>query len=323
MMPSIRLLYFIALSVLTMFSLFGCFRNKPAKITVESWLETGFSGRFEVVHSNINLNVMDLYHGKKMAVIGEKADPEVQFLLHWTKGTDDLGLSKPEVEAACASAQEDVKNARALLRLLKDRSLESVSVGAIGPAAYILVFGPSDAATRERTLSTILAALDARPDPSQTSIWCEWMEEKAYKQQFQDIVPRGHWKISNNWQEDHKIMSLNFEWSKGLSVQILMKHWQINPGSLHSEEYREDAYKQALAWAEKKLPKPFYLEPQQFVAYEVDQNDGFAIRYSFPYFDAKPADGDSLSVDEPKGYVSGLYQTERKTCTNIKKQQTL
>lgn len=319
--PPHKVIGTFAIFCLLMFSLFGCFRKKNAKVTLGSWLETHFPGQFEVVQSNLNLNVMDLYYGRKLALIADKADPEVQWMVNWQKDATDLGLNVAEVQAASDSARSDVAQARALFGLLKNAGLERFSVGVIGPAAYVLVFGQPDAATRQHILATLLPVLDARKNPAQTSIWVELLEEQAYGQQFNDIIPRGHWQTARGWNEDQKIMSIDFEWKKGLSAETLIPHWKINSASLRSGGYMDDAYRQALVWAEKKLPKPFYLESEHLVY--VEQAEGLAIRYSFPCFDAKPPEGDSTAQIEPKFYVSGLYRTEQKVLSEIKKRNDL
>ena len=132
--PPHKVIGTFAIFCLLMFSLFGCFRKKNAKVTLGSWLETHFPGQFEVVQSNLNLNVMDLYYGRKLALIADKADPEVQWMVNWQKDATDLGLNVAEVQAASDSARSDVAQARALFGLLKNAGLERFSVGVIGPA---------------------------------------------------------------------------------------------------------------------------------------------------------------------------------------------
>lgn len=305
---------------LAMFSLFGCFKKKPAPNNIETWLETQFPGQFEVVHSNLNYNAMDMYRGRKTALVADKADPDVQFLLFWQKDSPDVGLTKEVLQTAFKTAKRDVAQARDLFNLLKNKDLEKISVGVIEPAAYILVFAEPDATTREEVLTKIKSALDAANAP--TSIWVEWMEPSAYRQKFSDIIPNGHWKTEMSWQEQEKIMSLNFEHRKEVSAATLMRHWEVNPMSKRGDADRKDAYRQAKIWAEKNLPKPFYLEPNQIIGFEVDEKDGLAIHYHFPYFDAKPREQDSGLV-EPKGYISGLYHTVEKTFKNIRKRKEL
>lgn len=313
---------FLIFCSLAMFSFFGCFKKKPAPNNIETWLEAQFPGQFEVLHSNLNFNVMDMYRGKKTALVADKADPDVQFLLFWKKDSTDLRLTNEEVQTSFETAKRDVAQARDLFKLLKNKDLEKISVGVIEPAAYILIFAEPDAAMREEVLTKIKAALDERGEASQKSIWIEWMEPSAYGQKFGDIIPNGHWKTEPGWQEQEKIMSLNFEYRKEVSVATLMRHWEANPMSKRGAADRDDAYRQAKIWAEKNLPKPFYLEPEQLVGFEVDKQDGLAIHYHFPYFDARPGEGDS-GLMEPKGYVSGLYHTEKKTFSGIKKQKEL
>ncbi len=317
-------IFTVLLFCFAMFSLFGCFRKKTVRNNVEIWLEAKFPGRFEVLQSNINvLDVMAYYYGKKVALIADKADPEVQIVLNWQKDVTDLGLTTEQVQTAHECAQLGVGQARKLFKVLKDQGLEKLSVGVMDQAAYLLVFAEPTAVVREQTLAAILAVWNAQASPQQTSVFVEMMEDTAYHQQFQDIIPNGHWKVPTGWQEREKIMAIDFEWKKGLAVATLMPGWEINTEAKRSSEYREMAYQAALPWAEKHLAKPFYLEPVQMVAYELDSKDGLAVHFHFPYYNAKPTDADSTTTTEPKGYVSGLYRIEDKTFTKIKQQQAL
>ena len=65
-----------------MFSIFGCFKKKTAQNDIAAWLETCFPGGFEVVHSNVSFNVMDMYYSKKTVIVAEIADPEGQPVLN-------------------------------------------------------------------------------------------------------------------------------------------------------------------------------------------------------------------------------------------------
>ena len=242
------------LFILLMFSIFSCFRKKTPPKNIESWLELHFPGQFEVLVSNLKmLDVMAQFKGEKLALVAEKSDSEVQFLLDWQKGADSLGLSPEQVKQKLEVAKTYVVAARELFKLLKDKGLEKFSVGVIDQAAYIQVFLEPTPVARKQTLEIVKAVLDSRPEQPQTSIFLELMEASSYQSEFKDIIPRGHWKTGMAWQEENKIMGLDFEWGRALKLSELMRHWEVNSVAKRSSQYDALARQQANEWAEKNL----------------------------------------------------------------------
>ena len=305
-------------------SLFGCFQKKEKKNDLSSWLESNFPGQLEVVNNIVNLDLKNLYIKKTSTIVADKSDPEVQIVITWFKEQQpDLGVSVDEVKTSLVKSKDEVAAARNLFSKLKQNGLDKISVGVIEMAAYILIFDEPSPALRKPYLEKILATLDALPDHEQTSIWIEWMEPAAYQEHFKDIIPYGYWQRGDSYQESNKIMSLDFEWSPGLKPDILMTGWAINSSSARSGAYLDEAYKAASAWAGKNIHSPFYLEPAQMVQMGPVDDDPMAIEFSFPYFDSKPDTEQSDFEDSALGYVTGVYQTDQKTFTKIRKTDEL
>jgi len=183
------------------------------------------------------------------------------------------------------------------------------------------VFAEPTPAIREQTLVKVKTTVDARPEQPQTSIFIQLMEPAAYGTQHKNIIPRGHWLTGRGWQKEQQIMALDFEWGKALHLPTMMRHWEASSESERSSGYKEDAYRQALAWAEKNLSKPFFLSSDRLVGVEICEIDGPAIRYGFPYFDQKPPEESSYDDPEPKGYVAGIYDVDKKVFSKVKKQK--
>ena len=307
--------------ILLMFSIFGCFRKKSAPKNVEAWLEEAFPGQFQVVVSNLKmLDIMARYRGEKRAVIADKADPEVQFLLDWIKGTPTLGLDTAQVQRLHERAKVDVAQARALFKLLENKGLEKFSVGVIENAAYIQVFWAPTPVAREQILTLLKNALDAQGEPVQTSIFVELMEPEAYHTTFQNIIPYGHWKTGAAWQREEQIMSIDFEWSKTLNPKKLLQGWALNPDSKRCGQYLDLAFREANAWAAQNLPKPFFMALSAPHTVEIPEKNGLSIRFGFPYFDQPlPTEEEAASVPKPKGYVCGVYDSEKQVFSGLRK----
>lgn len=317
--PTRHLVYLLA-----MFSLFGCFKRKNTNPkNLEEWLEANFPGQFKVLDSNQNYDIKDLFFtGKKRGLVADVADQEVQFIVDWIKPDKNggsLGINVEEVKHKLEEGRADVQRGRELFKLLKDNGLHQFSVGSIEQAAYILVFAEPSVENRNQIISSIKNTLDARAEQPQTSIWIEIMEPSAYQVEFQDIIPRAFWQRPGTWHDSNKIMSLDFEWKKGIPVSALMKGWKFNTYSERTSGFIKEAYPKALAWAEKKLPKPFYLEPEHMVWFsEVSEEeaDGLAAKLGFPYFESKPGEEEEA---EPKGHVVGIYLIDSKEFIKVKK----
>lgn len=303
-------------------SLFGCFKKKEMKPDLNAWLETNFPGQLVAVEDIIDLNPKNLFTKKKSTIVGDKNDPAIQFTIDWNKAEPDLGIKKEEVQAALEKSIKEAKEARNFFSALKSGGLDLFSVGVIDRAAYILVYEEPTPVFRQETLEKILSTIDQLPTHDQTSIWIECMEPGVYKERFNDIIPLGYWQQAGTYRDDKKIISLDFEWSPGLNADILNTKWTINDRSERTALYRKEAYRVALEWATKNLPKPFYLEPDQMTGIEVDSADPLALLFYFPYYTEKPDTSETGYYNDALGNIIGSYQTDQKTFTKIKNAKT-
>jgi hypothetical protein len=312
----------ITLYTLLMLSIFSCFRKKSPPNNIESWLELHFPGQFEVMVSNLKmLDVMAQFKGEKQVLLADKSDPEVQFLLNWQKNTVDFGLVPEQVKQAHEYAKNTVSDARSLHKLLKNNHLEKFSVGVIDQAAYIQVFLEPTPAARKQTLELVKAVLDARSEQPQTRIFLELMEEASYQSEFKDIIPQGHWKTGRIWQDEHKIMALHFEWSNALKLSDKTCRWELNPMSKRGKTYTEFSRQQAMVWAEKNLPKPYFMPSNRPYSYDIPETAEPSIRYEFPFYDQELSAEASHLDPEPKGYVVGNYAFDQKVFSQLRKQE--
>jgi hypothetical protein len=68
----------------------------------------------------------------------------------------------------------------------------------------------------------------------------------------------------------------------GLKLETLMTGWAVNSHSDKTFVWMAEAYQVASQWAEKNLTQPFYIEPDHFVQYEIDEHDPMAIHFISP-----------------------------------------
>jgi hypothetical protein len=197
--------------------------------------------------------------------------------------------------------------------------LEKCAVGVIDMAAYIMTFEEPTLEARDRYASLILSTINELPTHDQTSIWIECMEPTVQGKHFKDIIPFGYWRRGDSYHEQHKIMSLDFEWNEDLKAEHLKPHWKINPASSRAMALADEAYPVASAWAAKNITGPYYLEPDQMIRIGPDDDDPLSLRFEFPWFETKPDTTDSGLFDEALGYVSVAYHTDQKKFTGLKK----
>ena len=292
--------------------LFGCGKKKDKKPNLETWLETNLPGQLVIVNNIVDLDPRNLFTSKTQTILADSQDPEVQIKVTWFKKEEGLGLNKEEVHSMLESSRRDVKVAREILRALKAKGAEKISVGVIDMAAYILTYEEPLPEVRNRYADMVLSVITALPDHAQTSIWIECMEPAVYGEHFKDIVPFGYWHRGDSYHDSHKIMSLDFEWNADLKTEHLLPHWKYNYNSERVSAMSDTAYQAALAWAVKNLSSPFYLEPDQMIQYGLNAEDSLSIEYSFPYYESKPDTSQPSYEYEPLGHVNVSYQTDQK-----------
>ena len=312
---------FICCTLLLLF-IFSCFRKKSPPRNVEAWLTQQFPGQYEVVVSNLKmLDLMAQYKGQKQALIADKSDREIQFLLDWWKGSPSIGLDSATVLKAHERAKKEVEQARKIFNLLKNNGLERFSVGVVQQSIAIQVFAEPSPAQREQVLTCVKTTLDAESEHPPTDIFIHMIEAAAYHTDFQDIIPLQQ-VMDMGRNDEQTIVSLHFEWSRAAKISAIMRHWEVNPKSKRSIEYQAVAAQHALNWAEKNLPKPFFMPTNQPIGYRIPDNGSLAIQYGFPYFDKMPSiPEDSLTGPEPKGYVCCTYDLDTKVFSGLKKEK--
>lgn len=298
------------LTLLLMFSLFSCFKKKsPAKSDFPSWLETQYPGKFTVLESGSNYDIVDYIKGKKQTWIAEKADPDVQFLMYWNKNADTLDITTQDLQQAWDAARENTRHARQLHALLTEAGLENVSAGANQSKGNILVFAEPTPDLRENLTKTLTLLHPKLKAAGFDSVWTGIMEPAAYKYHFEDIIPNPHWQRAGNWQGN------NLLFFSGWALQNKAPEpFQYNSACDRNGAVSNQAATEAQAWAEKNLKKPFYLETTTGYAVGDDPSDPLRVIYEFPLYTAKP----ETDEDEPKGHVSVTYHVDKRTFTGIK-----
>lgn len=318
---SILGLFLLVIAILA-FTLFGCFRKKtPAKKDVGMELERMFPGQFEVLNSNLKiLDMKAQFKGEKQAVVGDKADPDVQFLLDWSKGAESAGFDSSTVMAAHQRAKKDVAESRELFKLLKNKGLEKFSVGVIDHAAYLQVFGEPVPDFRKQTLEILKAALDTKPRREQTSIFLELLEPGEFHQWNKDIIPSAFWQTGAGIQRQHLILSLHFELGASMNIPELMRHWEINTAAKRLAQAQKDAFETAHHWALKNLPKPVFMSTGGYTSIEVIENDEPTIRFGYPYYDKELKEEERPYIgNDAKGYVVGTFYYDQKAFLKLKR----
>jgi len=238
----------------------------------------------------------------------------------WYKDKEDIGLSKEEITTQLEKSKQEVQLARDWHAKLKNNGLDKFSVGVIDMAMYILTYGEPDAAFRKHAVETVFKTLKQEKSSAQTSIFIECMEDSAYHKEIQDIIPFGFWRRKDTYYDDNVIVNVDFEFTDSTEASAINEHWGFNTKSNRSLVYMKEVYPKALDWAIQHLKKPFYLEPDQYAEFELDEKNPFLVHYSFPFYPTQP-DSSQVGVIDPTGYVTGTYDTEKHAISSLRQRK--
>ncbi|MGB4847868.1 MAG: hypothetical protein WBP41_08120, partial [Saprospiraceae bacterium] len=300
-------------------SIFSCFRKKE---NLESWLEKKFPGEYELTDSRTKFlsGLPTVSFLKKVtSVVGLKSDPEVQFVITWYKDSKDLSVSVEEIQNAADQSKKEAEQARALYKSYTENGSAKVSVAVVEEAAYFLVYEEPTIENRKKYLQAILTTLDRKTDFAQTKVFVEFMEDSTYHQEFKDIVPKGFWNRIDHYYQDNKTVSIDFAWSPKMKTDTLMSKWTVNILANRIHTYQEESYRAASSWAEKNIKPPYYIEPVQLVWNDLDEHDPMSIHFHFPYYPTKPEEDNEDKEANRIGFISGVYQVDKKTFSKIEK----
>jgi len=310
--------------LLSVFGLWGCNNNMKKEDNLESWLEKNFPGQFTIVQSLRDLQGRHLIEHKVNALVAETKDPEVQFSVAWYKGKPDVGLTIDEIRKADEDAARDIKSARDWYAKLTTAGIERISVGVVDEGLYVLPYSEPTPEMRKEIITKLFSVLKQESGSTQTQIWIECMEDSTYRKEIKEVAPFGYWHRVDSYHDDHKIMSVEFEISEDVNPDEVGKLWAFNTKSLRSLEFIKQAYAEARQWTDEHVAKSNYLEAEQMVRYELDENDPLAVHYTFPLYASKPEDPGAYGVEDSAiGFITGVFNTDEKKFTKIKKVKEL
>jgi hypothetical protein len=297
----------------------GCKKkNMAKKETLETWLERHFPDQFDVDRNLRDLQPRHFFEKKITSIVSAKADSIVQFEVTWYKTMEGLGINVEEITELAERRKAETAKAREWYKVLEQNGLQRFSVGVIEQAMYILPYGPADPTTRLRNLEIVMKALDSGHG-DQTSIFIQCMEDSTYREEIGEIIPFGYWRRKDTYHDDHNPFKIDFEYSGNHQVTDINDHWQFNTMSKRSHGFRDRIFPDVEKWANANLKPPYYVEPDQYISYEMDDKDMLSVHYSFPLFPEKP-NYEVYGYDEKRmGYITGKFHSDKLTFTDIKK----
>lgn len=300
---------------MSLFSLLGCFKKKPSEPkNIGDWLDVQWEGRFEVIATPTNFTDKEYYFNKRKSVIAETADPEVQFVLNWVKGEKEVGLTREIVEEAHAIGRKEVTLAREILRSLKEKGIDRISVGVGADVAYVFVFTEPTPERRDQLLQDMLDVFRVYRDTKSMGFELSIMEPSVFGNEFKEIIPEGHWLRLDSWQRSNEILRLSIPPDHPFLSEQLKTQWYFNTNSERLFSFIDSAYAEVLTWAKTKMPDGVKIEDTQMVEYGLDEHDGMVVHMSFPFFETDQAS----EGQERSGVISGMYHVDKKTFTKMK-----
>lgn len=307
------------------FALSACFRKKGDPKNLGDWLEKNMPGQLQVLDSNLKmLDVMAQFKGEKQALVADRNNAEIQFVLDWSKDSINLGLNAPFIEDQLEYAREGHRKSTELYQRFLSAGLEKVAVGVHHLNIFIQYYAEPNPAERERFKQAVLRVMREWIQTDGYTLYLQIMEPSAYHTKVQNIIPNGHFITENGWQLEQEILSLSILWR---DIKAASWDWDINTVSLRGQAITDQAFEKASEWAQKKLPAGAHLEEGKLIGFEIVKHPDPAyqmadphspsIRISFPYKMGKQKTEDN----EPDGFVTCVYVMDKQQISQFRAQK--
>lgn len=304
------ILVLLGLVSIAVIALMSCFRKKGEPKNLGDWLEKNMPGQLQVLDSNLKmLDVMAQFKGEKQALVADRNNEEIQFLLDWSKDSVNLGLNPQNIQDQLAYARERYQRAVDLYQKFVAEGFDKVAVGVNHPNIFIQYYAEPTPGEREKFKQTVLKVMTEWIKTDGFTLYLQIMEPASYQAKMKNIIPYGHFITENGWQQDQEILSLSTVWK---DIKSEPWQWDINVVSVRAQAFTDLAFEKAQAWAQKHLPKGATLEEGKLIGFDIVKHAEHArqkgdphspsIRISFPY-----TDGTKGENDEPAGYVTCVY----------------
>lgn len=316
-------LIILALLLLGGLALASCFRKKSPPKNIQDWLELHLPGQLQVLDSNLKmLDIMALFKGEKQALVADRNNAEIQFLLDWSKDSSNLGLNTQQVKDQLEYAREGYRKSTELYQRFLSAGLEKVAVGVHHLNIFVQYYAEPGPEERERFKQAVLQVMADWIKTDGFTVYLQIMEPAAYHTKVQNIIPYGHFITENGWQQDNEILSLSILWR---DIKAASWSWDINTVSLRGQTITDQAFDKATEWARQHLPAGAHLEEGKLIGFELIKHPDQAlqkadahspsIRISFPYTLGK----NNSVEDEPDGFVTCVYVLDGQQIGQFKK----
>jgi hypothetical protein len=310
---------------------YGCFEPQKPPENVSAWIVQKFHGQLEV--KNAWIKMPEAYSiptdGMWQALVVDKSNPEVQFLLIWKEKTPDFGLNVDDVQAQYEYAQEIITKGEAVCQWMEEAGVPPCAINFDGTNINLFVFAEPSPENRTQIITRARPVLERYIQ--HTCCWTiriSLLEPAGYRQKFQVYAPKGVFYTDLEWIKAQTILTTSLNWDYWNKSPDEIPRWELNSQSDRcSTEYLASARLQALTWAKTHLPASIVLEPGKSIPFEFQKNPDAntqaparntpGLRFAFPYFETK-----AVSTEQPKGYITGVYFPDDQSFTTIRMQST-
>lgn len=307
-----------------MISLFGCVNKKQARKDAGVWLKKNFPQQLEVVQTRYaeNLWISSNYDDFRL-VVQDKKDPAIAFTIIWNIKSANGGISVEAVQAAYTLAKTEVFEARDLLGLFVKNGFQQIGVGVSMPKRRsklvdILLLMDTIPEKRDQLLLATQKVLKSWPKNTDTDFWVYFMDAKYFEGEIAKVLSPGEVHVLSNSKRNAAVISFEGENFTQLTLAEIRTQLTLNlDGQYVLSHYNEQAMALAETWAANHQKPKVYLRYNGLTS-GLNEKDHLAIDFTFPYFLTAEAAAAEPKVDEKvDGYISGTYQIDQKTFTNV------
>lgn len=290
----------------------ACFRKKAGSRNLQQWLDKHYPGKFEVLSTSTDDAIRNLSFKVKTSLVGEKANPLVQYYIKWDKRAPDLNLTTDLVDTAFAQAASYYQDARELLQILQAQGLEPPCVSLKNGTATILLFHEPTVEFRAQCLASIEKAFQAWPKSGSYDKEILLMEKAAQAGTAGEILPISYFMD----RQYLKAVTYRFQlpYNQPFSGENLGENWSFNTASDQFAAAHEKARKAMETWAAQHYGKPYFVMDTS----EFEQTSEKPLRYRFKFaFTHHEQPENSTDYVEPDGYFVVNFDIDKNEALKI------
>src|SRR5690606_1632041 len=166
--------------------------------------------------------------GESAWILEDPGDTLVQMRISIANHLPDFGLDSGEMRKTRGQRMKEKEMAQQCFTHLEASGLTRISVACVDDHLYILHYAEPDPTSRRAFGAALIPILADPAIPPFSTLWVEWMEPGAYRQETGPVVPFGYWHRGDAYHLSNTLLSLSVDWPPDLTADDLHNLWRWN-----------------------------------------------------------------------------------------------